>query len=608
MLHRSFGLAPRSLLLLPMLLLLPTVTWMQDQWLAPLPPVLPWSGASEALIVSRDDPWITPSERDGLTTTPTYEETVNWLTRLVAAAPQLQMVSLGTSAEGRDIWMVIASAEGASTPAGLRANGKPTLLAQAGIHAGEIDGKDAGLMLLRDMTVRGTKLDLLDGANLLFVPILSVDGHERSSPYGRINQRGPVQAGWRTNSRNLNLNRDYAKLDTRELRAIIRTINQWVPDLYLDLHVTDGIDYQYDITFGYNGRHGLSPNIARWLDEHLTPALYRDLAAQGHIPGPLIIAADDLDPARGVIDWTASPRFSTGYGDARHLPTVLVENHSLKPYRQRVLGTYVLMESVLRTLAEHAESLGRAVTTDRAQARQIVPLTWKSPPANPELQDFLAVRWRKRPSDISGRDRLTWLGRPFTLRLPFLRTTEPDVTIVRPKAYWIPPAWSEVIDRLALHGIFMERMSEPRTVSVELSRLTDIQLEAAPFEGHIRVTATATPERREELYPSGSVRIPTDQPLGDLAILLLEPGSPDSFFQWGFFLEILQPTEYVEGYVMEPLAQRMLDRDPDLKRTFQARLKADPAFAADPQARLQWFYERTPYFDDRWRLYPVGRE
>lgn len=604
MLQRLIGLALPSLLSL----LLPTVTWMQDQWPAPLPPVLPWSGASEALIVSPDDPWITPSERDGLTTTPTYDETVNWLTRLVAAAPQLQLVSLGTSAEGRDIWMVIASAEGVSTPAGLRANGKPTLLAQAGIHAGEIDGKDAGLMLLRDMTVRGTRMDLLDGANLLFVPILSVDGHERSSPYGRINQRGPVQTGWRTNSRNLNLNRDYAKLDTREIRAMIRAINQWAPDLYLDLHVTDGIDYQYDITFGYTGQHGLSPNIARWLDEQLTPALYSDLAAQGHIPGPLIFAADDLQPSKGLVDSTDSPRYSTGYGDARHLPTVLVENHSLKPYRQRVLGTYVLMESVLRTLADEAKSLRRAVTTDRARTPQIVPLTWKLPDTDPEQLEFLGVMWRNVPSHISGQDRVTWLGRPITLTLPHSLTTEPDVTIVRPKAYWIPPAWSEVIDRLALHGIFMERMTEPRTVSVELTRLTNIKLEAAPFEGHIRVSATAAPERREELYPPGSVRIPTDQPLGDLAILLLEPGSPDSFFQWGFFLEILQPTEYVEGYVMEPLAQRMLDRDPDLKRTFQARLKADPAFAADPQARLQWFYERTPYFDDRWRLYPVGRE
>ena len=380
-----------------LLLLLPTTTWSQDPWAAPLPPAPPWDGKSQALIVSGDDPWVTPAERTGLTATPGYDETVAWLQRLVTAAPQLSMVSLGVSPEGRDIWMVIASAEGAFTPAALKATGKPTLLAQAGIHAGEIDGKDAGLMLLRDLTVRGTRARLLKGANFLFVPILSVDGHERSSPYGRVNQRGPVETGWRTNARNLNLNRDYAKLDTPELQAVVRAINQWDPDLYLDIHVTDGIDYQYDITFGYTGQHGLSPSIAAWLDKRLTPALNKDLAAMGHIPGPLIFAVDNRDPSKGIVAWTAGPRFSTGYGDARHLPTVLVENHSLKPYKQRVLGTYVLLEGSLRTLARYAGSLRRAIIADRTRTPELVPLTWQAPQAEPEQVEFLGIQWQTVP-------------------------------------------------------------------------------------------------------------------------------------------------------------------------------------------------------------------
>lgn len=594
-------------LLLPLLLLLPTFAPAQD-WTAPLPPELPWDGKSQQLIVDEDDPWITPAERTGLTATPTYDETIAWLQRLVAAAPQLSMVSLGKSHEGRDIWMVIASADGASTPAALKATGKPTLMAQAGIHSGEIDGKDAGLMLLRDMTVRGAKARLLKGANFLFVPILSVDGHERSSPYGRINQRGPEVSGWRTNARNLNLNRDYSKLDTPEMQALIQTINQWEPDLCLDLHVTDGIDYQYDITFGYSGQHSWSPGIAAWLDRRLIPALNKDLKAMGHIPGPLIFARDNRDLSKGLEAWTAGPRFSNGYGDARHLPTALVENHSLKPYRQRVLGTYVLLESALRTLARYGSSLRRAVLADRTRVPEQVPLTWKAPETEPEQMEFLGIEGRTVPSDISGGERVEYTGRPVTLMVPLIRFTEPEVTVARPRAYWIPPAWPEVIDRLALQGIYMETLSEPQEVEVELHRLSEVELAEEPYEGHVRVTATATPERRTETYPAGSVRVPTDQPLGDLAVLLLEPGSPDSFFQWGFFLEILQHTEYVEGYVMEPLARRMLETDPALKQAFETKLAEDPDFVADPRARLMWFYQRTPYFDDRWRLYPVGRE
>jgi hypothetical protein len=162
--------------------------------------VAPWNGASRALLLPAEHPWATPFEQSGLTRSPSYDDTVAWLRRLVEAAPQqLKMVSLGDSDEGRAIWMVIASRDGAATPEALRAHGLPVLLAQAGIHSGEIDGKDAGMMFLRDLTVVGTKRALLDQASFLFIPILSVDAHERSSPYGRINQRGPAETGWRSN-------------------------------------------------------------------------------------------------------------------------------------------------------------------------------------------------------------------------------------------------------------------------------------------------------------------------------------------------------------------------------------------------------------------------
>ena len=577
-------------------------------WSPPLPPALPWSAVSEALIVPANDPWITPSERSGLTNTPTYAETIAWLNVLAEASQQVHLVSLGTSAEGREIWMVVASASGAATASALKRNGRPILLVQAGIHSGEIDGKDAGLMLLRDMTVGRVRADLLAGANFLFIPILSVDAHERRSATNRVNQRGPAGQGWRTNSRNLNLNRDYAKLDTEEIRAVVRAINKWQPDLYLDIHVTDGIDYQYDITFGHLGQFGWSPKIAKWLDDRLTPALTAELKAQGHIPGPLIFALDNADPDKGILSWASTPRYSDGYGAARHLPTVLVENHALKPYRQRVLGTYVLLATAMQTLARYGTELRRAVTADQSREPKNVPLSWKGPDKAQREVSFKGMSWRKRPSDITGSEQIEWTGEARTVNLPVLALDAPALTVRRPKAYWIPPAWKGVISRLALHGIYMETMSSARTVRVEFDRLSDIQFDAAPFEGRMRVKAQTTPEVRSIRFPAGSVRVPTSQPLGDLVVNLLEPQGPDSFFQWGFFLEVLQRTEYVEGYVMEPLAQRMLDADPQLRRDFETALKGDPEMAASPRARLQWFYRRTPYFDANWRLYPVGRE
>ncbi len=575
----------------------------------PLPPEPAWSGASEALLVGKDDPWVTPAELTDLTDSPSYSETMAWLHRLVAAAPQLQMLSIGTSPEGRELWLVVASQEGARSPAELRANGRPTLFAQAGIHSGEIDGKDAGMMLLRDMTVAGSKTRLLDGANFLFLPIFSVDGHERASPWGRINQRGPLRQGWRTNARNLNLNRDYAKLDTPEMQAVVAFLEKWPVDLYLDIHVTDGADYQYDITFGWNGPHRYSPSSATWLERALRPALDHALAAQGHVPGPLVFPVDAQDLAQGNRVWTASPRYSNGYGDVRHLPTVLVENHSLKSFRRRVLGTYVLLESCLKVLAEQGDSLRAAVDADKARRRDPVPLAWKAPGDTQHRMEFKAIRAERALSEISGSRYVRWTGQAVALEIPVISANEVSESVSRPTAYWLPPAWPQVIERLRLHGIQMEKISVPRDIEVEMYRLKNAVLATTAYEGHVRVEQTTpTIEKRHVTFPAGSVRVPTNQALGDLAILLLEPRSTDSFYQWGFFLEVLSRTEYGEAYVVEPLARKMLAADPELRREFRQRLAADNEFRGSPRERLDFFYRRTRYYDDRYLLYPVARE
>ena len=577
---------------------------------APLPPAQAWSGKSRALIVPAGDPWITPAEKSGFRASPSYAETVAWLKKLMAATPDLRMISIGRSPEGRDIWMVLASHDRLFTPEALARTGKPLLFAQAGIHAGEIDGKDAALMLLRDLTVGGSRRDLLDRVNLAIVPIFNVDGHERTSRFGRINQRGPESIGWRTNARNLNLNRDYAKLDTEEVRGMVSALDHWKPDLYLDLHVTDGLDYQYDITFGWNETTGYSPEIARWLGTHFRPAAMRDLHHMGHIPGPLIFPAGGDDLSRGLTVANYPPRFSHGYGDARHLATVLVENHSLKPYEQRVLGTLVLLESAMESLGRDGNTLRQAIHADRDLRPDPIPLDWSEPKSGavPETLDFLGIESRSSASSISGGTRIEFLGRPTTLRLPVMRQSEVRARVTRPKAYWVPAAWSDIVERLTIHGIRVERIAVPRDVDVEMYRITEPKLAAEAVEGRVRLVGKTTVEKRRERFVAGSYRVPLNQPLGELAAILLEPSSPDSFFQWGFFHQILQRTEYVEGYILEPMAEQMMAANPTLRAEFERRLADDEAFRKSPEARLRFFYERTPYFDERWRLYPIARE
>ncbi|MBB6253492.1 M14 family metallopeptidase [Nitrospirillum iridis] len=578
-----------------------------------LPPLPAWHGASERLVAKADDPWITPAEATGLTATPSYAETRAYLDRLVAAAPTLlRQEVFGVSPEGRELVAVLAAKGLVDGPGGGKPDlAKPLLLVQAGIHAGEIDGKDAGLMLLRDITQRG-KDNLLDRVNLLFVPIFNVDGHERAGPYNRPNQRGPVNQGWRTTAQNLNLNRDYGKLDTPEMRAMIALIRRYQPDLYLDIHVTDGMDYAYDITFGNDeGASGdlYSPAIDRWLAGPFKAAVAQALTKAGHIPGPLVTEADGRKPEGGITGGTTPLRFSIGYGNLVHIPTVLVENHSLKPYRQRVLGTYILVERALTLLADQGGALRQAIAADRARRPASLAVAFEAEKTPTGGVDFKTMAHEAYTSPASGGTEVRWLGRPGpTVRMP-VYLDHPSVSVARPAAYWVPATKPEIIERLRLHGLAMETLDQPRDITLDTVRLTDPKLATETNEGHVMLdSAGYAHETRTVRYPKGSVRVPTDQPLGDLAGQLLEAESTESFLAWGYFPEILQRTEYIEPYAIAPLAERMLAADPALKAAFEAKLAADPAFAASPDQRLAWLYDRTPYSDAAYLRYPVGRE
>ncbi len=568
---------------------------------APLPPILPWNGASEKLVAPITDPWITPAEANGFETTPTYAQTRAYVDRLVAASPLLKVERFGYSAQGRELYAVRASKPGRA---------KPVLLAQAGIHSGEIDGKDAGLMLLRDIALRG-KDGLLDRADFLFIPIFNADGHERTSEFNRPNQRGPRAQGWRTTAQNLNLNRDYLKADTPEMKAMIGLLRNVQPTLYLDLHVTDGTDYQYDITFafpGWGGYYAHSAAIGRWLDQRYRPSVTAALDRAGHIPGMYVAAHDPRQPDKGIDLYADQPRYSTGYADLARIPAVLVETHSLKPYKQRVLGTYVLLEESLRLVGAEDAAIGAAIAADRASRPRTHVLTWKAAPRPLyTITDFKGVAHESYRSPASGGREVRWLGRPVTQAMPVLGQV-PDKVVTLPAAWWVPATKPDVIALLRLHGIQFQTLDRQRTLTLDMVRLVDPKTRSAD-EGHIPLAVTRfVHAARQESFPAGSVRVPSDQPLGLLAAAMLEPEGSDSLLQWNFFPEILQRTEYIEGYVIAPLAERMLAADPKLRAEFQAKLRADHKFARDPDARLQWFYARTPYYDERFLLYPIGRE
>ncbi|CAM4227964.1 M14 family metallopeptidase [Pseudoalteromonas ostreae] len=571
-----------------------------------LPPLLPWQGQSLALIQQKG-PLTTDFELSEGLKSPNYQQTMAFVDRLVAANPtQFQVQTIAHSASGRAINMMVASEDGAFTPSQLMQNAKPTIFIQAGIHAGEIDGKDAMFMLLRDIAT-GKRRDILSQVNILFIPILNVDGHERSSQFNRINQRGPVEMGFRTNANNLNLNRDFTKLDTPEVRGVLKVIKQFNPDLYIDVHVTDGADYQYDVTYGYNPVFASeSPSVSDALNNYFKPIIDTKLQEQGHIPGPLVFVMDKREFKKGLAGWVATPRYSNGWGDLRSLPTILVENHSLKPYKQRVLGTYVFLDGAISALAQHHQQLTEAVEKehDFVPSQLIVERGYAK---EPNTIAFAGIKYSRSMSALSGQIEVKYLGeKQHYDALPIYWQKDAKTVITVPNSFYIPPAYPHIVEKLKLHGITVENVSSDELVTnLKVAVVTKHEFDKAPFEGRFRVNADFDFVDVPEKSLTGWSKVETAQPFGELATHLLHPKAPDSFFAWGEFNTIFQRTEYMENYALAPYARHMLKDKSALALEFDKKIREDVAFAKNAQARLNWLYEHTPFYDQAYLKYPV---
>jgi murein tripeptide amidase MpaA len=562
--------------------------------------------------------WRTPAEVSDYRTTPDYAETVAYLEHIAAAAPgQVRIENFGKTSEGRDLKIVIASKDGVFDPVAIHASGRAILLVQNSIHAGEMDGKDSCLALLRDMVITKTKAALLDRVVFVFIPVYNIDGHERRSAYNRINQNGPEVAGWRANGSNLNLNRDYMKADAPETRAFLKMFHRWLPDFFVDDHVTDGMDYQYDVTFLIDDTPDVAPATAKWLHETVTPELDTQVNAAGHKSFPTLINLnDDTDPAKGLSFNSNQPRFSTGYMILENRPGLLVELHMLKDYRTRVTGNYEILRALLEVMNRDAAKL---IALNRA-ADAAASRLGAHPLGNEKFP--LAVDWNgettpivfhgyqytRALSEVSGGMWVSYRHEPWNVTLPMATGAKVTASTTPPAAYIVPPQWTGAIDVLAAHDVTMRRTTAPWTGKVERYRCSGMQWQGPPFESRHPIFggegSGAQPGRYGQCtlttetmtFPAGSVVVPLDQRLSKVAIHWLEPDAPDSALRWGFFDAIFEQKEYGEGYVLEKLARENMAKDPALKAEFERRIQADPRFASSPDARLEFFYERSPWF------------
>jgi hypothetical protein len=560
--------------------------------------------------------WRTDAERAQFKTTPRYDATLAWLRRLDAACEKLKVQRFGTSPEGRELIVAIASGGGESTPQQVRESGKQVVLVQAGIHSGEIEGKDAGLALLRELCFDKKHAQALDHTVLLFIPVFDVDGHERVSAFNRVNQNGPDLKGTRGTAQNLNLNRDYVKADAPEMRAWLALFEEWQPDLLIDVHTTDGADYQYDLTWYLEEWENLHPALRAWQRDALIDRAFRATAKRRHLLSPYIELVDSRDLTKGIENFGSGPRFSTGYAALRNRPGLLVETHMLKPYAQRVRATYDLLDEVLRELESHPGALRAAVraaehdTIARATQPNVrYPLALVQSGAV-ETIEFKGYAFENLASPVSGAGWTRYDPRkPRTFNIPFKRELAVQAAVDAPAAYLVAPAFApRVAERLDAHHVRWLALSAPRELEVERYRLREPKWAGKPFEGRVMLESFELARESRALYAAaGWVLVPLDQPNANVAIHLLEPEAPDSLLRWGEFNAIFERREGADARVAEQIARDLLREKPALQAEFDARVAADPKFATDPQARLDWFFVRSKWAEPDLGLYPIVR-
>jgi len=559
-------------------------------------------------------PLTTVAEQSGWTRTGRYAEVES----LCRAFPQrypgkVRCDTFGTTPEGRPMLALVASADGTLTPAATAKKGRPVVLFQGGIHSGEIDGKDAGFWLLRDLLDGKALPGVLKQVTAVFVPVFNVDGHERFGPNNRPNQVGPEEMGWRVTGQNLNLNRDYVKADAPEMVALLKLLHTWNPLFYVDLHVTDGAKFEHDVSVQLEPQK-VGPETVRTLGAKLREELFTELEAKGHLPLPFYPSfRDNDDPASGVNYGVSPPRFSHQYWAAHRRYGVLVETHSWKPYAHRVATTRHVLEGLLRLTARDGQALLSAVKASDTEAtsgkvREVV-LVWDNTEKHRPFA-FRGYAYERTPSELTTQP---WIryddSKPQVWTIPYYEELRPVLTAALPAGgYLVPPAHAGwVAEKLATHGLRFQRLGQDvPSAPVEVFRATEAKFRPTSVEGHQLLSVKGQWRKEPRTLPAGTLYVPAAQTNVPLLAHLLEPLGPDSLLAWGFFNNHFEQKEYVEDYVLEPFARELLARDPAVKAAWDEQLK-DPEFARSPRARLRFFYERHPAYDARFNLYPVFR-
>ena len=540
----------------------------------------------------------------------TYFEAIECYEKLAAAHPGIfHLETAGSTDSGYPLHVAVLNTDGIFDPVKIRASGKRILLINNGIHPGEPEGIDATILLLRDYLGKPELQKTLQHLAIVFIPVYNIDGCLNRNSHTRANQDGPESYGFRGNARNYDLNRDFVKCDTRNARSFNAIFRTWMPDIFVDNHTSNGADYQYTMTLIATQHNKLEAPLGQFLQNTMLPELYDDMKTRKWEMTPYVDSPNEI-PDSGIVGFCDYARFSTGYAALWNTIGFMPETHMLKPFGDRLWSTYHFMEAVIHFIDRHHEEIGkvREAAFQLTQSKTTFNLDYTLDQQKHDSLPFKGYEAGYKPSEVSGLPRL-WYDRskPYVKNIPYYNYFNPSVTVEKPAAYIIPAAWETVIERLRINGVAMQPLGKDLEIDTETYFIGDYKTRNA-WEGHYFHFGVQLEKRTlRRKFHKGDLVIFTDQRANRYIVETLEPNAPDSWFAWNFFEPVLMQKEYFSAYVFEDLAAQFLKENPAVKAELEIKRKADPAFAADAAAQLDWVYMRSPWHEPTHRMYPVAR-
>lgn len=540
--------------------------------------------------------------------TPLYNDVLHFYRTLANKHSTIQVHTVGPTDTDDSLQVVYYSQDGHFDITRWKEQGKLIIFINNGIHPGEPDGIVASMQLLWDITKR--KIKMPDNVVLAIIPVFNISGANSQRQYTRANQNGPEITGFRGNAQNLDLNRDFVKMDARETRSMVRLFHSLDPDVLVDNHVSNGADYQHVMTLLSTQCNKLGGPMGDYLNKTFEPALYKDMKGRGFDLLPYVNVWGTV-PDNGWDAFMETPRFFSGYAAMFHTYAFVAETHMLKPFPVRVKATYELMLSII----QHSSANAEKIRTSRQQQEQWVAgstelaIDWAvdtTRPADVELKGYEADY---KTSNISGQPRLYYdRSKPFVNKIPFYNTCTTRQKIDVPQAYIIPQGWNKVINRLKTNGVMMRKMHADTVLELTVYYISDYKTTPNPYEGHYLHSGVDVDNQKKQVrLRKGDYYIPVQQEAKRYLVETLEPTAPDAFFAWGFFDAVLQQKEYYSDYAFEDLAAEMLAKDEQLRNKLEQRKAADPVFAKDGKAQLHFVFQNSPYHEPEHMRYPVYR-